>query len=153
MGKTGSFVLTVVLLFSSFSICATDNKVSRYLSPDSLRPPLGAYSHGVETRNPTRWVHVAGQTGVHQDGSSPDDFETQARLAMNNVKTILAEADMGLNDIVSYRIYMTHREDLDVWKTLSKQLFADARPAGTLVFVAGLAHPKWRIEIEASAAR
>lgn len=127
--------------------------VHRYLEPDSVAPALGQYSLGVETTGDVRWVHVAGQTGIRKDGSIPGDFATQARVAVDNIRAILAEGGMGWGDVVSYRVYMTHREDMDEWRTLGKELLAGARPAGTLVFVSGLVHPDWRIEIEVTAAR
>ena len=146
-------IVLVLTLFTTSAISADKQAVSRYLSPQSIRPALGAYSHGVETVGAKRWVHVAGQTGIRKDGSIPDDFETQARVAMDNVKAILAEANMSWDDVVSFRLFMTDRDDLEVWKKLGNELFGKARPAGTLVFVAGLVHPKWRIEIEATAAK
>lgn len=147
-----TLILTLFII-SSAVLAGDENSTIRQLRPDSIAPALGTYSLGVATPNNYRWVHVAGQTGVRKDRTSPKDFATQARIAMANVKAILAEADMDWSDVVSFNIYMTHREDLEVWKTLGKELFGDARPAGTLVFVAGLVHPDWRIEIEATAAK
>ena len=125
----------------------------RYLEPEGVAPALGQYSLGVETAGDVRWVHVAGQTGVRNDGSIPEHFTAQAEVAMENIRAILAEGGMAWEDVVSYRVYMTHREDMDAWRTIGKDLLAGAKPAGTLVFVSGLVHPDWRIEIEVTAAR
>lgn len=143
-----------VVLFMAASVSVAKEDVAhRYLAPDNVAPALGQYSLGVETTAGLRWVYVAGQTGVRKDGSIPKDFATQARIATDSVKAILAEAGMGWEDVVSYTIYMTHREDMEEWRTLGRELLAGAKPAGTLVFVSGLVHPDWRIEIEARAAK
>jgi 2-iminobutanoate/2-iminopropanoate deaminase len=155
-GRTALNKLTFTALIGMFLLSAplmAEEVRHRYLEPANVAPALGQYSLGVETTGDLRWVHVAGQTGVRKDGSIPKDFATQATVAMENIRGILAEAGMGWEDVVSYRVYMTHREDMDAWRTLGKDLLAGAKPAGTLVFVSGLVHPDWRIEIEATAAR
>jgi len=124
-----------------------------YLAPETVSPALGEYSLGVASERNLRWVHIAGQTGIRKDGSIPKDFESQARIIMENIKAILKEADMEWTDVVSYSVFMTHREDLKEWRKLAPELLAGAKPAGTLVLVNGLVHPDWRIEIEAIAAK
>lgn len=151
--KKSSVIPALLLLLSAPILPAEPNTSHRYLAPDKVHPALGQYSLGVEFSANQRRVHVAGQTGIRQDGSIPQDFATQARIAIDNVKAILAEAGMGWEDVVSYTIYMTRREDLDTWRKLAGDLLAGGKPAGTLVLVSGLVHPDWRIEIEARAAK
>ena len=146
-------LITLSQLFFYTSILPADEIDHTYLAPATVSPAMGQYSHGVETSENVRWVHIAGQTGVRKDGSIPPDFETQTRIIVENIKAILNEADMSWSDAVSYNIYMTHREDLEIWRKLAPELLAGAKPAGTLVFVSGLVHPDWRIEFEVKAAK
>lgn len=144
--------ISLLVLVTSLGVVAQDGD-HRYLAPVSVAPPMGHYSQGVETTADSWWVHVAGQVGVRRDGSFPDDFAGQARQAVKNVRDVLQEGGMRWEHVVSYRVYLTDRGDFEQWRELSSELLAGAKPAGTLVFVSGLAHPDWRIEIEATAAR
>jgi enamine deaminase RidA (YjgF/YER057c/UK114 family) len=53
--------------------------------------------------------------------------------------------------VVRTRIYLTHVED---WETVGRvhgEYFASVRPAATMVVVAKLLNPAWRVEIEMEA--
>jgi len=52
---------------------------------------------------------------------------------------------------VRTRIYITDRED---WETVARvhgKFFSLVRPAATMVIVAGLIDPRWKVEIEVDA--
>jgi enamine deaminase RidA (YjgF/YER057c/UK114 family) len=53
---------------------------------------------------------------------------------------------------VRTRVYLTDLTDADALGAVHGQLFTDARPAATMVVVAGLLAPRWKVEIEAEAA-
>jgi enamine deaminase RidA (YjgF/YER057c/UK114 family) len=57
-----------------------------------------------------------------------------------------------MEDVVRTRIYMTHVEDWEAVGRVHGEYFASIRPAATMVVVAKLLNPAWRIEIEADAA-
>jgi enamine deaminase RidA (YjgF/YER057c/UK114 family) len=60
---------------------------------------------------------------------------------------------MGLQDLVKVTVFLTRPIDIPAYRHIRDQALAGARPASTLLIVAGLAHPDWLIEIEATAAR
>jgi enamine deaminase RidA (YjgF/YER057c/UK114 family) len=82
------------------------------------------------------------------------DMRAQVALALDNVETVLAQAGLGLGDVVRMNYYVT---DIDAFfgaaEVLGARLqAAGCRPASTLLGVARLAFPEFLIEIEATAA-
>ena len=49
------------------------------------------------------------------------------------------------------RMYLTDPTDADVVSRVHGEVFGDVRPATTMVIVAALVDPRWRLEIEAEA--
>jgi enamine deaminase RidA (YjgF/YER057c/UK114 family) len=116
-------------------------------------PPANGYSHAVAFDG--RLVAVSGQVPLDADGQpvGPDDPEAQVRQVFDNLTTALAAAGAGLEHIVKLTIFMTDLRDLDVVRRVRDEyLGAGARPASSLVRVAGLVDPAFRVEIEALAA-
>ena len=65
----------------------------------------------------------------------------------------LALADLGadLSDVVRTRMYLLDGSDWEAVGRAHAALFADVRPAATMVVVAGLLDPRWRVEVEVEA--
>jgi 2-iminobutanoate/2-iminopropanoate deaminase len=125
----------------------------RAFNPASVAGPFGTYSHGVEVDSPMRLVFGAGQTGVDTDGRIGEGIEEQSRLVWRNIEGVLAGAGMEIADIVQLTMLLVRREDLPAARAVREEVLAGHRPASTLLFVAGLAHPDWLIEIDFVAAR
>lgn len=96
-------------------------------------------------------VLVSGTGPVWPDGSCPDDAATQARRCFEIIETALAEAGATLHDVVRTRMYLTSVEDTDAVSAVHGELFGHIRPCATMVVVAALVVPAWRVEIEAEA--
>jgi enamine deaminase RidA (YjgF/YER057c/UK114 family) len=126
--------------------------VHKPLSPTSIHPPFAPYSPGVEVASRSRLVFVSGQLGIAKDGTIPPDCGGQAELAFANIEAILAEAGMGLKDIVRINAYVTGREHLQSYMQVRNKLFSEPFPTSTLMIVAGFARPEFVVEIEAIAA-
>ncbi|MGC2618799.1 MAG: RidA family protein [Acidobacteriaceae bacterium] len=93
-------------------------------------------------------VYVSGTGPV---GAEPTDAATQTRHTLEIIRTALVKAGAKLEDVVRTRMYLTHVED---WEAIGKahgEFFGTIRPAATMVVVAGLLNPSWRVEIEADA--
>ena len=125
----------------------------RAFNPAGVAGPFGTYSHGMEVEGPMRLVFGSGQTGVDTDGRIGEDIEEQSRLAWRNIGGVLAGAGMGISDIVQLNMLLVHRGDLPTARAIREEYLDGHRPASTLLFVAGLAHPDWLIEIDFVAAR
>jgi len=96
-------------------------------------------------------VVVSGTAPVWPDGSCPPDAETQARRCLEILAAALADAGAELADVVRTRMFVTDRADADAVGRVHGAVFGDVRPAATMVVVAGLLDPRWKVEIEAEA--
>jgi enamine deaminase RidA (YjgF/YER057c/UK114 family) len=97
-------------------------------------------------------VSVAGTAPVMPDGADPpDDPYAQARRCLEIVVAALAELGAGPEHVVRTRTYLTRAEDWGEVGRAHGEVFGQARPATTMVVVAGLLDPRWLVEIEADA--
>ncbi|HEX2027873.1 MAG TPA: RidA family protein [Nitriliruptorales bacterium] len=96
-------------------------------------------------------VEVSGTAPIWPDGSCPDDPEEQARRALEIILTALAEAGAGPQDVVRTRMYLIDPADWQAVGRAHAEVFAAHPPAATMVVVASLVDPRWRVEIEAEA--
>jgi enamine deaminase RidA (YjgF/YER057c/UK114 family) len=106
---------------------------------------------------------VAGNT-VYLRGQVPQDLDTgesvhvgdpaaQAEQVMTNIETLLAEAGVSVENMVSCTIYLTdirHREP--VYRVLGRHL-AGVYPVFTGLVVSALARPEWLVEVTAVAVK
>lgn len=96
-------------------------------------------------------VLVSGTAPVWPDGSCPDDVTVQARRCTAIVTEALAALGAAPADVVRTRMYLTDPADADAVGAVHGEVFGDARPAATMVVVAALLDPRWKVEIEAEA--
>jgi enamine deaminase RidA (YjgF/YER057c/UK114 family) len=96
-------------------------------------------------------VVVSGTAPVWPDGSCPPDAGVQARRCLEIILTALAEAGAGPADVVRTRMYLTSVSDAPQVGAAHAEVFGSVRPAATMVVVAALLDPRWRVEIEAEA--
>ena len=116
--------------------------------------PVAPFSHAVEADG---WVFVTGQmpfVGTSLDLPYPEGIEAQTRQVLKNLQTVLAGCGLGLEHVLSVRIYLTHfDEDYAAMNAVYAGHFESGRrPARTCVGVTGLAKGA-RIEIDLVARR
>lgn len=120
-------------------------------NPRTIAAPLGAYSNGISAPAGGQWLHIAGQVGVLPDGSLAEGFEAQADAAWRNLLAVLADAGMGVEHLVKLQHFLLDPADLKAYGAVRAGHLGQARPASTLLFVSALAHPAWKVEIDAVA--
>lgn len=92
-----------------------------------------------------------GQLGLNPaDGTLAEGVENQARVALSNLKAVLAAADMGLENVVKTTVFLKNMDDFAAVNAIYAEAFGDTKPARSCVAVAAL--PKDALfEIEAIA--
>jgi enamine deaminase RidA (YjgF/YER057c/UK114 family) len=107
--------------------------------------PIIGFSRAVRVDN---IVHLAGTGPV---GADELDAEAQTRRVFAIAEEALAKAGASFSDVVRTRMYLTHVEDWQAVGRVHGEFFANIRPAATMLVVAKLLNPSWRIEIEMEA--
>jgi enamine deaminase RidA (YjgF/YER057c/UK114 family) len=118
-------------------------------NPVSVHTPVGAYSHQIEVTDAKRWLVLSGQVGMRADGSLPEDPLEQFKLALENIHKNLQAAGMGIEDLVKLTYYLAGEMDTAQRRKMSAEWLGDHRPCSTLIYVAGLATPAIKVEIDA----
>ena len=126
--------------------------VQHYVQPDGL-PPGNGYSHAVAARGPL--LVISGQVPADAQGRvvGAGDPVAQARQVFANLSAALAAAGATMAQVVKLTVFLTDLADLGAFRQVRDEYLAGGpRPASSLVQVAGLVHPDFRLEIEALAA-
>lgn len=110
---------------------------------------VGAYSQAVRAGD---FVFVSGQIPLNPETGEVvfADIQQQTERVLVNIRNILAEAGMGLEDVVKTTVYLELMDDLSRVNEVYARFFGEDPPARAAVEVARL--PKdVAIEIEAVA--
>jgi enamine deaminase RidA (YjgF/YER057c/UK114 family) len=120
-------------------------------NPPTLAPPTG-YTHAIQITGDYRRLIISGQVGMAHDGTVASSPDGQIAQAFSNLRSALAAHGMTVANVVKTTAFLTDRELLASYRQARGAVFGDqAPPASTLLFVAGLADPRWMVEIEAEA--
>ena len=97
------------------------------------------------------WCFVSGTTGFDYDTMTiSENVVEQAEQCFKNIAKAMAQGGFHLADTVRVHYLLPRADDFEpCWPVLRKYL-GDIRPAATM-FVAGLADPRMKIEIEVTA--
>jgi enamine deaminase RidA (YjgF/YER057c/UK114 family) len=96
-------------------------------------------------------VLVAGTAPVWPDGSVDPDVERQADRCIEIIVAALQQAGASAADVVRTRAYLLAATDWEAVGRAHGRAFGRVRPASTMVVVAGLLDPRWKVEMEAEA--
>lgn len=125
-----------------------------YLNPDGLHKNP-AFSQVVVTSGATRTAYGCGQHAVDSGGRivGKGDIGAQAAQVANNLRVALTSADARVEHIVKWTIYVLQGQPLGPAIGAFQQVLGQPvnPPTIAVVFVAGLAHPDFLLEVEAIA--
>jgi 2-iminobutanoate/2-iminopropanoate deaminase len=122
-------------------------------NPESIHAPVGRYVHQIEVSGESRILFLSGQVGMAADGSVPDDAIAQFGLALQNVMANLEAAGFEPTDLVKLTTYVVGEMDPAGRRAELDRLLGPHVSTSTLVFVAALAAPQYKVEIDAWAIR
>ncbi len=96
-------------------------------------------------------VLVAGTAPIEADGGCALDAYSQAQRCFAIITAALLEAGARPDQVVRTRMYITDPADQDRVGEAHREAVGPAAPAATMVVVAALLDPRWKVEIEAEA--
>jgi enamine deaminase RidA (YjgF/YER057c/UK114 family) len=121
-------------------------------NPQDVHAPVGSYSHQIEIHN-ERLLVISGQVGMRADGTVPDDPYEQLDLAFENIVRNLRAAGMDVKDLIKITYYLVGEFDTARRREIILSRLQGHQPCSTLLYVAALASPMYRVEIDAWASR
>ena len=123
--------------------------MKEFRNPQNVHQPVGLYSHQVEVRGNERLLVISGQVGMREDGTVPEDPFEQIEIAFENILRNLHTADMDVKDIIKITYYLVGEINAEKRRELVQTKLQGHLPCSTLLYVAGLANPLYKVEIEA----
>jgi enamine deaminase RidA (YjgF/YER057c/UK114 family) len=127
--------------------------MKEFRNPQNVHQPLGSYSHQIEIKGNERMLLLSGQVGMRKDGTIPDDPIEQIDVAFENILHNLHAANMDVKDIVKITYYLVGKIDAAKRREVIVSKLREHQPCSTLLYVAALASPAYRVEIDAWASR
>jgi enamine deaminase RidA (YjgF/YER057c/UK114 family) len=118
------------------------------VSSGSKFEPLIGFSRAVRVGDR---VVVSGTAPIWPDDSCDPDAGTQARRCLEIIGEALRQAGSDLSDVIRTRMYLVSAGDAQAVGEAHAEAFGSVRPASTMVVVAGLLDPRWKVEMEAEA--
>ncbi len=117
---------------------------------DGFPTPLSHYTDVVDCGD---FAFLAGACPFDADGGivGGDDIRAQARVALENLRKMLASVDMGFEDVARVIVFLPNVHDRHAVNELRQEFFGEHRPASTLIGIPRLAVPGMNIEIESVA--
>jgi enamine deaminase RidA (YjgF/YER057c/UK114 family) len=100
-------------------------------------------------------VYVGGQDAVDATGNivGKGDIKAQTEQVLKNIQTALAAGGAGLEHIIKWNLYVVHGQSLQAGFEAFQQFWGKRPnpPLISFVFVTGLAHPDFLVEMDAIA--
>ena len=115
--------------------------MTKQVYPSELPYPFSA---AVRTGN---LLFLSGQVGM-RDGRVGEGIEEQTRIALENIRAVLAQAGCALEDVVKVTVFLT---DMSLWPKMNevyRRYFSKDPPARSALGANGLALPEFLLEIE-----
>lgn len=111
--------------------------MQKKINTDKAPGALGPYSQAVEIDN---LVYTSGQLGIDPaTGEMPEGVEAQAKLALENVKAILAEAGLEMTSIIKTLVFIKDMNDFGKVNAIyAEHINGPVLPARSCVEVAAL---------------
>jgi 2-iminobutanoate/2-iminopropanoate deaminase len=142
--------LIVGALVSGVTIGVAAAQTLQKINPPGLSTPQ-TYTHIVRAGN---LVFIAGQVGADAQGKvAGPTMLAQTEQVLQNLRTALASQKLDFSHVAKITIYTTSIDELraEPVAAVRAKYFGSARPASTLVEIARLASPEFKVEIEATA--
>ncbi|MDF2596297.1 MAG: endoribonuclease family protein [Clostridia bacterium] len=118
-------------------------------NPENVHSPVAAYTHQIEVSGQNRWLVLSGQLGKDDRGVIPEDPIEQIEIAMENLVRNLHAANMDVKDLVKITFYMVGPIDNSKRREAVSKVLKEHTPCMTILYVAALADPSFKVEVDA----
>jgi enamine deaminase RidA (YjgF/YER057c/UK114 family) len=133
---------------SDIKITVTTRSGRQTASSGSKWEPIMGYSRAVRHGDT---IVVTGTVGVNADGKYPPSMADQTRRSLQIIQAAVEALGGKMSDVVRTRMFVT---DVSKWEEVAKvhgEVFAEIRPATSILEVKRLIDKEALIEIEADA--
>ena len=127
-------------------------------NPPEMGAPLGLYKQISRVRA-SEFIFIAGQLSADKEGAvvGKGDFEAQMRQVFANIDTALKCTQCGWANVVKFRTYLVHAQDIELFMAVRKKLFPTLFPSGdyppnTLLIIDRLVQEEFLIEVDTTVA-
>ena len=108
----------------------------KFIASDNLPLAIGPYSPAIEVNG---MIYTSGQVPISLDGTMLErDIKVQTRQVLSNLRTLLEDANSGLEKVIKVSIYLENIEDFGVVNVLFAEAFGEHKPARSTISAKGL---------------
>ena len=93
------------------------------------------------------FLYLSGQLGLDAEGKLADGIESQTAACLENIRTLLAQANANMSNVVKATVWLTDLANFKAFNQVYAGVFADQPPTRSTV-CSGLALPGALVEIE-----
>jgi enamine deaminase RidA (YjgF/YER057c/UK114 family) len=131
---------------SDINITVTDRLGRKCASSGSKWEPIMGYSRAVRSGN---LIAVTGTVGINADGTYSSSVGEQTRRSLAIIRAAIEKLGGKMEHVIRTRMFVT---EVSQWEQVAKvhgEVFAEIRPATSILEVARLIDADAKIEIEA----
>jgi enamine deaminase RidA (YjgF/YER057c/UK114 family) len=118
---------------------------------EGIYPATGDYVHALEVRGASRLLFLSGTMGLDAAGRPPATLDEQLELVWSNIRTILASAELTVDNVVRLTSYLTDAAYAEA-NARARVEALGGRLVPTTAIVVETLDPGWLVEIEVIAA-
>ncbi len=126
----------------------------QHINPDALSKNP-AFTQIVTITGPAKTIYIGGQDALDTSGTivGKGDIKQQVEQVLKNLQTALRASGAELEHIIKWNVYVVQGQPLQAAFEVFQQTWGRRPnpPAITMMFVAGLAHPDFLVEMDAIA--
>ena len=127
--------LFILLIIAFFVVgCEEHSEKKQVISVPNAPKAIGPYSQAIQVDN---MLYLAGQLGIDPATGkfAGEDFESQARQALTNLKAVIEHAGFSLEDVVQCQVFVTDLENYKGFNKIYQEFFKKDFPARAVLEV------------------
>lgn len=108
----------------------------KFIQSANLPQAIGPYSPAVKVNG---MIYTSAQVPVTLDGTMVErDIKIQTRQVLSNLRTLLEDAESGMENVVKVSVYLENIDDFGIVNVLFAEAFGDHKPARSTISAKGL---------------